>query len=194
MPPRIEAPGVIRSSCPLCKRELVTSWQEEDIPFFGEILLISASCSCGFKYADTLILGQREPVRYEMRIRESEDLNARVIRSSSGTIRIPELGIDVEPGPASESYVSNIEGVLCRIQEVVGMVSRWDEEEKRRRAEEILLELEKVKAGRRELTVILEDPLGNSAIISEKARRSSLSQEEASRLKTGAIVFGLSNL
>lgn len=161
MPPRIEASRVItRSNCPLCKRELVISWQEEDIPFFGEILLISANCSCGFKYADTLILGQREPVRYEMRIQESEDLNARVIRSSSGTIRIPELGIDVEPGPASESYVSNIEGVLCKIKEVVGMVSRWDEEEKRRRAEEILLELEKVKAGRRELTVFWKIHLG----------------------------------
>jgi len=40
MLPRIEAPRIItRSSCPLCRRELVIGWQEEDIPFFGEILL-----------------------------------------------------------------------------------------------------------------------------------------------------------
>ena len=68
-------------------------------------------------------------MRYELDVDGLDDLNSRVIRSTSGTIRIPELGIDVEPGSISDSYVTNIEGVLDRILKVVMSATRWAEQE-----------------------------------------------------------------
>lgn len=180
---------ITRSICPLCSRELVTNWVEDDIPFFGEVMHITSLCECGFRYSDTLIMTQRKPVHYELKIKKQDDLDARVVRSTSGTIRIPELGIDIEPGPASESFVSNIEGVLDRVEEILGMVTRWGEKEKTERAQELLSTFEKIKAGEYEITVIIEDPMGNSAIIAENATSRELSDEEAARLKTGMIVF-----
>ncbi len=180
---------VTKSICPLCRKELVTNWVEDNIPFFGEVMHITSICECGFRYSDTLILAQRKPVRYELKIKNQDDLDARVVRSTSGTIRIPELGIDIEPGPASESFVSNIEGVLDRVEEILGMVTRWGEKEKTERALELLSTLEKIKAGEYEITVIIEDPLGNSAIIAENATSRELTDEEAEYLKTGMIVF-----
>jgi zinc finger protein len=146
-------------------------------------------CECGFRFTDTLILAQSKPVHYEMAVSTRDDIDARVVRSTSGTIRIPELGVDMEPGPASESFISNIEGVLDRVADILEMVVRWNEDDKIERARELLSKIEKIKAGEFGITVIIEDPLGNSAIISEKATHRELTQEEANCLKTGMIIF-----
>lgn len=180
---------VTRSVCPLCNKELLTNWVPDNIPFFGEVMHITSMCECGFRYSDTLIMAQRKPVRYELKIKTQDDLDARVVRSTSGTIRIPELGVNIEPGPASESFVSNIEGVLDRVEEILGMVTRWGEKEKTERALELLSILEKIKAGNYEITVIIEDPLGNSAIIAENATKKELTADEVAHLKTGMIIF-----
>ena len=49
--------------------------------------------------------------------------------------------------------------------------------------------LEDVIEGKRKITVIVEDPLGNSAIISKKVKATRLSEEEAETLNTGMVVF-----
>lgn len=180
---------VTRSVCPLCNRETHTNWVKDNIPFFGEVIHITTNCECGFRYSDTLITDQKSPIHYEMPVQTEKDLSARVVRSTSGTIKIPELGIEIEPGPASESFVSNIEGVLDRVNDILEMIARWDDDEKKKRAMELKSKIEKVKAGALSITVILEDPMGNSAIISENASCRELTEDEAKCLKTGTIVF-----
>lgn len=180
------------ANCPVCSAEMQFSWETTDIPHFGEAMMIAGICECGYRHSDTILLTEKEPVRYVMQIECLDDLDARVIRSSSGTIRIPEIGVDIEPGFASESYVSNVEGVLDRIEGVVSFATRSareaENEESTRRGEEILEKISLARSGRQPLTLILEDPLGNSAIDCEKAVRSQLTQEEASLLKTGMII------
>jgi zinc finger protein len=180
-------------SCPLCHNELVMSWQRDNIPFFGDIMYISAKCQCSFRFADTMILSSKEPMRYEMSVEAPEDLDARVIRSTSGTIRIPEMGIIIEPGTVSESYITNIEGILQRVQSVLMTASKWVQEDKEKftRSQELMYMLEEVIEGRKKITVILEDPLGNSTTISKKAVATKLSKEEAEKLNTGLIVFDI---
>ena len=184
-------PFFTKTNCPLCQNSIIITWQPDNIPFFGDIMHTCSQCDCGFKYADTMILTQREPMRFTLGVESPEDLDIRVIRSISGTIRIPELGINIEPGPASESYVSNVEGVLCRIEDVVGMVTRWDDEPPGsiERAHEILGSLQQVRQGELGITIIIEDPLGNSAIISDKASIDILTPEQAEGLKTGEIIL-----
>jgi len=181
------------ASCPVCCAEMQFCWESQEIPYFGEAMVIAGVCSCGFRHSDTILLSQKEPARYTLQVTEPEDLDARVVRSSSGTIRIPELGIDVEPGPASESYISNVEGVLARITEIVAFATRSAEEagdsERTNRGEGILENIRQTLRGQFSLTFMIEDPLGNSAIASEKAVRSSLTDEEISNLKTGTIIL-----
>lgn len=179
------------SSCPLCHEEMIIRWQGDEIPYFGEVMYITATCNCSFRFADTLILSQKEPTRYELKIEGLEDLNSRVVRSSSGTIRIPELGIDVEPGSISESYITNVEGVLDRIYNVVVTATKWSEDDSKKYARglEIQKYLEEAMNGIGQMTLVIEDPFGNSAIISEKAKSFVLGKDETDRLKTGMIVF-----
>jgi len=179
-----------KHSCPFCGSHATYIWDIEEIPYFGEVMLTSIQCpSCGFKHSDCMILSSRNPMRYELRVESPEDLSARVIRSSSGTIRIPELGVDIEPGPLAESFVSNVEGILERVENVLKGILRMSGGN--RRAEELLNEISEVREGKREITVIIEDPFGNSAIISERATSRVLSKEEVARLKTGCILFEL---
>lgn len=173
----------------MCCKELITNWVPDNIPFFGEVMHITTICECGFRYSDTLILSQHDPVHYEMKVRSIDDLDARVVRSTSGTIRIPEFGVEIEPGPASESFISNVEGVIERVEEILGMVTRWGEEEKTARALELLSNIEKTRAGEYEITLVIDDPLGNSAIIAKNAISRKLTDDEANLLKTGMIVF-----
>ena len=46
-------------------------------------------------------------------------ISARVVRSTGARIEIPEFGVRIDPGPACEGFVSNVEGVLDRIGKVV---------------------------------------------------------------------------
>jgi zinc finger protein len=106
---------------------------------------------------------------------------------------VPELGVDIEPGSASESYISNIEGVLDRIEGVVAFATNAartaGDLDKASRGEQILENIELTRQGGFKLTFMIEDPLGNSAIASEKAVKSSLTDEEIANLKTGMVLL-----
>jgi zinc finger protein len=175
--------------CPACGRGVQMICQPDNIPFFGDIVEISMICCCGFKFVDTIILNQKEPMRHMKRICSEGDLCDRVIRSSSGTIRIPEWGVNIEPGPASEAYITNIEGVIERLQSIVHMAKKWSEtDEERLRAELLLETMKAARDGRPDFTFIIEDPLGNSAIIADGVEVCKLSDDEVQDLPTGMFI------
>lgn len=187
-----------QSSCPLCGAEMPIKWQKDTIPYFGDIMYTTANCSCcTFRFADTMILSGKEPVCYALPIQAAEDLDARVIRSTSGTLLIEEFGILVEPGPISESYVTNVEGVLQRIRSVVESTLRWSEAdndfEKAGIASNLLKQIDAVidnpETAPVSIVLQIKDPLGNSAIISSKAASRKLTEEELESLKTGMIIL-----
>ncbi len=179
-------------SCPICGKELKLFVSTYEVPFFDKILLTSISCDCGFKHADSIVLGEKEPSRYTIRANKG-NLFTKVIRSTSGTIRIPELGVSIEPGPASQAFITNLEGVLRRVEEIVRVAMKWneDDEEKLKRCEWILERIQNVIEGEGELTIVLEDPFGNSLILSEESFKEILTELEAKGLKTGLTVVEL---
>lgn len=182
-------------SCPVCGRDLEVVTTTYDVSYFDEVLLTSISCICGFKHADSIVVGIKEPVRFTIRINKANSF-AKVIRSTSGTIRIPEIGVDIEPGPASQAFITNLEGVLVRVRDIVQIARRWNaaDVEKATRCDWILERIRSTIEGDEELTLILEDPFGNSLIISEDAIRESIDKEEALKLKTGITVMDVSGM
>ncbi|MDI9645480.1 MAG: ZPR1 zinc finger domain-containing protein [Archaeoglobales archaeon] len=181
--------------CPICGGELKINIASYDVPFFGKVLLTSVFCSCGFKHSDSIITDIKKPVRFKIKINGS-NLFTKVVRSTSGTIRIPEIGVDIEPGPASQAYITNLEGVLFRVENMVRTAMRWnsDDKEKVKRCEIILEKIRNTMEGKDELTLVLEDPFGNSAILSEEAFMEVIGEEEAKKLKVGLTVLELTNL
>lgn len=176
--------------CPICQCHLEMRSHQDNIPYFGDVLEISSVCTCGYKYAETLILSQRDPMRHTIKVCSEGHMCTRVIRSTSGTMHIPEWGIDIEPGPASEAYISNVEGVLDRIESAVSMARKWAElPEEIEKADQLLRTIDEARAGNAIFTLILEDPLGNSAIIGEEVCIEPLSPEYAENLNTGMFII-----
>lgn len=150
-----------------------------EVPNFGKMLFITLLCNdCGYRHNDVVSLEASEPLRYELVVEGVEDLNTRVIRSSSARIRIPELGVVVEPGPQAEGFISNVEGVLERIERASSALR----DEKLSRYQQFLEKIMAAKRGKLRFRLILEDPYGCSAIVSPKAKRRKLSSRELSKL------------
>ena len=113
----------------------------------------------------------QEPCKLTFEITKEEDLNTRVVKSSNATIKIPQLKISVTPGPASIGYISNIEGILERFEKIINSQKENEEDPAiKKKAKNLLKKLWKVKCGSEKLKIIIEDPSGNSAIISEKTK------------------------
>ena len=178
--------------CPVCggKGTLKAIQHIHEIPYFGKVMESTIICErCGYRNADVMILEDRPPKLYTVKVENEEDLFTRVVRSKSGTIELEEIGVKIEPGPAAEGFVTNVEGVLERVRETLLMAKDFrrqeGDEEAVKRADEILRYIEEVKVGKKPLTVKIADPLGNSALVGEKVRSRLLTEEEIRKLSLG---------
>lgn len=182
----------MKGDCPVCDSKGTVEFisKTEEIPYFGEIMESTIICSkCGYKHSDTICLEQKEPVRYSINVKK-DNLNARVVKSQTATVSIPELGLKVEPGTKCQGYVSNIEGILNRFEDAVNTALNFVEDDKsKNNALEILEKIEKVKNGEKEVEIIIEDPFGHSIIIHGDAIKRILTPEEIKDLETGFITF-----
>ena len=170
---------VVPGPCPCCNSEIEYLYKTENIPFFSDILIISAVCpACGYKFVDTQLLKHGDPARYTVSVESEQDLAIRVVRSMSASLEIPELGVRIDPGPACEGFISNVEGVLDRIGTVVEGAARNGTDDEKVNAAALLANIARVKAGQFPVTLILEDPSGNSGLIADKTVKEAYVPEE----------------
>lgn len=162
--------------CPVCgKKTLTLTEAETEVPYFGKIFIFSMHCdSCNYHKADIEAESKKDPCKYTFEVASKEDLNVRVVKSAEATVKIPHIG-SIEPGTASEGYVTNIEGIIQRIKEQVECLKETEEDEEvKKKAKNLLKKIQKVIWGDEKIKIIIEDPSGNSAIISDKAQKSKL--------------------
>lgn len=162
----------ITEICPICgNKTLRNIIEEKEIPYFGKILIYTSICSsCGYRHNDVILLDQKRPVRIEFKASGKDDLSVRVIRSSKAKISIVELGIEIEPVTMGESFVSDIEGVLFRVLNILSQLLRDANENEKKIIYDKMKRIAHMRNGLEELTFIIEDPTGNSAIISDRAK------------------------
>ncbi len=148
--------------CPVCKvSKLNVTFNTHEIPYFGEIMESVALCSgCHYRHTDVIVLQEKPPVKYTLNVEKEEDLDVRVIRSGQCKVEIPELGVVITPGAASDGFISNVEGILNRVEDAVSTSPK---------AGPLLDMIRKIKEGKEKITLIFDDPSGNSAIISDRA-------------------------
>ena len=66
---------------------------------------------CGYRGSDVFPEKVKEPRTLKLRVEKREDLNILIARSSTATIRIPEIGAEINPGPASQGFITTVEGI-----------------------------------------------------------------------------------
>lgn len=187
MQSKVDAP------CPQCLKDdaLTMLAMSSEIPYFGEHTQITVICeSCGWKHTDFIPSDGEKPGYSSLVVDNSEKCSARVIRSSSGTIRIPELELEVSPGGSSSGFVSNVEGVIKRFEDAVGSILRGnaDDEKILQASLELLESLRKMKSGSSHFLIELLDPRGRSQIIHNDAIVRDLMENEIQSLDIGPEV------
>ena len=112
--------------CPVCKEEGEVNMMThiDEIPYFGEHTQVTIMCNaCGWRQSDFIPAEGKKPGGCSLIINKPEHIRSRVVRSSSCTVRIKELDLEVKPGSSSTGYVSNVEGVIDRFMDVIVMVT-----------------------------------------------------------------------
>jgi len=154
---------------------------------FGPVLMSVTSCmSCAYRHTDVVSLTAHEPTATAMKVLSTEDLKVRVIRGGTATILVPELGVSIQPGLNNEGFISNVEGVLTRIEDVTRFLADSLKGHRHGRARSVLTKIERARGGKLRFTLVLKDPFGNSTIVSHKTKRRKISGRELSNLKFGA--------
>lgn len=194
--------------CPTCEEKggLKLLSHSSEIPYFGEHTQITLSCeACGMRQTDFIPAEERGALSHTLKISVEEHLRARVVRGASGTIRIPELDLEVAPGSQATGYVSNVEGVINRFIDIIQMMMRQLVEELKEGDESgegeqrlgLLIQLELALTALRngelfgDLSIQILDPKGHSIIAHDDATISELSEAEVAELDPGpkSLVF-----
>ncbi|HJM19226.1 MAG TPA: ZPR1 zinc finger domain-containing protein [Candidatus Thalassarchaeaceae archaeon] len=188
--------------CPTCHNEgsLKMLSLSSEIPYFGEHTQITLSCeNCGMRQTDYIPAEERGALSFTLSIEKPEHLNARVVRGSSGTVRIPELDLEIAPGSQASGYVTNVEGVIVRFVDIIRMMMRQmtadikaeDDAEDAENRLKLLLQIELALLALNngeifgEMSLEILDPKGHSIIGHDDALKRDLSPEEANELDSG---------
>jgi zinc finger protein len=151
---------------------MLTSQTEYEVEHFGSVLLSAVTCHrCGYKHTDVLTLREQEPFALTAKIVSIEDLKMRVIKSGTATVKIPEFKATITPGPYSEGYISNVEGILDRVEDALTFMLTAAKGKRLAKGETMLKQIRAAKDSKPHFTLIIKDPFGNSAIVSPNARK-----------------------
>lgn len=181
-------------ACPICRKEGQVKMRThiDEIPYFGEHTQVTVLCrDCGWRQTDFIPAEGKKPSACELQLCDATCMSVRVIRSSSCTVQIPELDLEVSPGNDSTGYVSNVEGVLQRFLDIINMVKRQkvddDEHEDVAVLDHMIAVLISARSGDpiEKLTLRLLDPRGHSMILCDETRDWHLSEEEVASLPMG---------
>jgi zinc finger protein len=162
--------------CPFCNTDNLTlTEQEREIPYFGKVYVFSMSCTnCKYHKADVECVDKNEPSKYTIDVNGEEDMKIRIVKSSEATVKIPRI-MTMEPGAAAMGYVTNIEGILVRAKHALDIAKENEEDEsEKKKIKNMIKKVQDIMWGRDKITISIEDPTGNSAIISDKAVKKKL--------------------
>ena len=162
--------------CPICSQKALTLTEDErEVPYFGKVYLFSMTChSCKYHKADVEVADSHDPSKYSIEIDSAEDMKIRIVKSGNATVKIPYIG-SIEPGETANGYVTNIEGIFNRMKRMVEFAKEEAEDQaEKKKAKNMLKKINKIVLGQEKAKLIIEDPSGNSAIISEKAKKEKL--------------------
>jgi zinc finger protein len=180
--------------CPCCDAEsMMTADREYHVENFGSVLLNVTTCQkCGHKHSDVLMLTKGEPIAIKTQINSVEDLKMRVIKSGTATVIIPEFGAAITPGPYSDGYISNVEGILQRVEDALTFMLSSAKGDRLKKGKRILKKIRLAREMKPHFTLIIKDPFGNSALVStnpKKPRKRRLTTRELSSIKFGQYVL-----
>ncbi|XP_076179722.1 zinc finger protein Zpr1 [Ptiloglossa arizonensis] len=159
-----------RTNCPLCNCPCETNMKMTNIPYFKEVVIMATVCeSCGHKTNEVKSGGGIEPegVKIEVTVVGKEDFSRDLLKSETCYMKVPELELEIGPATLGGRFTT-IEGILVAIKDQLSTSIAFTGDsaspETVQRMDTFISELTEVLEGKRKVTLILDDPAGNSYI------------------------------
>lgn len=156
------------TNCPACNAPCQTNMKLTKIPNFKEVVIMATTCdSCGHRTNEVKSGSGMEPKgqRIKLEITEITDLNRDLLKSETCDILIPDLELEVG-GRMLGGRFTTVEGILTNIKELLQenplFAGDSTREDIKIRMDKFLDKLNEVIEGTRKVTLILDDPCGNS--------------------------------
>lgn len=158
-----------RTNCPDCNAPAATNMKMTKIPHFKEVIIMATNCEyCGHRTNEVKSGGGIEDkgVRFEVRVANKDDFSRDVLKSETCSMKIPELDLEVG-GRALGGRFTTAEGLLRATADqlaespgALGDAPSINEEG----LKGFLAKLNEVLECKRPVTLILDDPAGNSYV------------------------------
>ncbi|KAJ0184411.1 hypothetical protein K1T71_000834 [Dendrolimus kikuchii] len=158
-----------RTNCPDCNAPADTNMKITNIPHFKEVVIMATTCDvCGHRTNEVKSGGgvDEKGVRFEVRIATREDFSRDILKSETCRMEIPELELEVG-GNALGGRFTTAEGLIRatadQLSEGPGVVGDAPGINNRG-LEEFIERLNAVLDCKSAITIILDDPAGNSYV------------------------------
>ncbi|XP_011306531.1 zinc finger protein ZPR1 [Fopius arisanus] len=158
------------TNCPKCNAPCSTNMKMTNIPHFKEVVIMATTCDeCGHKTNEVKSGSGIEPegIRIQVQVTGTEDFSRDVLKSETCSMEIPELELEVGPNALGGRFTT-IEGLLTATKEQLLSSASFCgdsvDETVKKRMDEFISKLDQVLNGIHSITIILDDPAGNSYI------------------------------
>ncbi|XP_017885590.1 zinc finger protein ZPR1-like [Ceratina calcarata] len=159
-----------RTNCPECNCPCETNMKMTNIPHFKEVVIMATVCeSCGHRTNEVKSGGGIEPlgVKIEVTVAGREDFNRDLLKSETCHMQVPELELEIGPATLGGRFTT-VEGILVAIKEQLSTSTAFTGDssnpETKERMETFISQLSEVLEGKRDVTLVLDDPTGNSYV------------------------------
>jgi zinc finger protein len=158
-------------TCDNCGAEAQTRMFVTNIPFFGEVIIMSNSCdTCGSKNSEVKAGGgvSDKGHKITLNVVDEIDMNRDVIKSDTSSVTIPYLDLTTSLGTMG-GIVTTVEGLLKEIQKTLKSTGRFQlgdsaTKDEKQKWTEWYAKFDKVLALEEAFTIELDDPLGHCFI------------------------------
>ncbi|TKR86526.1 hypothetical protein L596_011103 [Steinernema carpocapsae] len=159
------------TECPNCGAPTETLMKPTDIPFFQTVIIMSTTCdACGNKTNEVKSGSSIRDYgcKTTVTIKEDVDLARDVLKSDTCNLSIPELELDVGYGALAGRFTT-VEGLLGATRDQLVEQGRFffgdsASEEEREKMTNLIAQFDDAIALKRVLTIVLDDPAGNSYV------------------------------
>uniref|UniRef100_A0A182NCV7 Zinc finger protein ZPR1 n=1 Tax=Anopheles dirus TaxID=7168 RepID=A0A182NCV7_9DIPT len=159
-----------QTNCPECAVACDTNMKVTTIPHFKEVVIMATVCdNCGLRTNEVKPGGgiEEQGVKIEVTVRGRIDFARDVLKSESCSLYIRELECEVGAGALGGRFTT-IEGLLMAMREQLvestGMFMDSNDKETKERMDKFFGQLDAAIGGNKELTIVMDDPTGNSYV------------------------------
>ncbi|XP_011503600.1 PREDICTED: zinc finger protein ZPR1 [Ceratosolen solmsi marchali] len=159
-----------KTNCPECNAVCETNMKMTKIPYFKEVVIMATVCEiCGHKTNEVKSGSGIEPegIKIQITVNAKEDFSRDLLKSETCHMNIPELDLEIGPATLGGRFTT-VEGIIISIKDQLAssttLIGDTADSNIVKKMNNFITQLDKILHENKKITLILDDPAGNSYV------------------------------